>query len=95
MGSAPAEEASLVPTTGIAGQGAELFQQLTCSACHAIAGVSKNAQVGPDLTHVAGRETLAAGVIENTPENLKEWLTNPQTVKPGSNMPNFELRKNK
>jgi cytochrome c oxidase subunit 2 len=87
------EEASLVPTTGIAGQGAELFQQLTCSACHAIAGVSKNAQVGPDLTHVAGRETLAAGVIENTPENLKEWLTDAQTVKPSSNMPNFELKK--
>ena len=76
---------------GDAEEGAKLFQQLTCASCHAITGISENVQVGPDLTHVAGRETLAAGVIENSPENLKRWLMNPQAVKPGSNMPNFEL----
>lgn len=88
-------EAAPTPPSGTsdAAQGAQLFQHLTCSTCHAIAGVSENVQVGPDLTHVAGRETLASGVIENTPENLKKWLTDPQAIKPGSNMPNFELTK--
>lgn len=74
-----------------AGQGALLFQQLTCSSCHTISGVSESGHIGPDLTHVASRETLAAGVITNTPENLARWLSNPQVMKPESHMPNFEL----
>ncbi|MGA8230312.1 MAG: cytochrome c oxidase subunit II [Candidatus Acidiferrales bacterium] len=72
--------------------GAQLFlQQLTCANCHAITGTSAKGTIGPDLTHFAGRQTLAAGRLENSPANLSEWLSNPQAVKPGVHMPNFEL----
>ncbi len=84
-----APSARLINADERAGQ--ELFQQLTCATCHSIAGVSENVSVGPDLTHLASRETLAAGAIANTPDNLKRWLANPQAIKPGSNMPDFEL----
>ncbi|MGH9742635.1 MAG: cytochrome c oxidase subunit II [Candidatus Acidiferrum sp.] len=81
------------PSDGDAAKGARLFQQLTCSRCHAIEGTSANAQIGPNLTHVTSRETLAAGVITNTLDNMAKWLSNPQTVKPECRMPNFELTK--
>ena len=69
---------------GEATQGKEIFMQKTCIACH-----TRN--IGPDLTHVGSRETLAAGVLKNTPDNMARWLKNPQAVKPGSYMPNFNL----
>jgi cytochrome c oxidase subunit 2 len=75
-----------------ASQGAQLFQSLTCSSCHAIAGTAAQARIGPDLTHLADRQTLGAGVLNNTPANLKRWLTNPQAFKPGSFMPNLHLQ---
>jgi cytochrome c oxidase subunit II len=74
------------PTTPEALAGARLFRQDACESCHA-AGIA----VGPDLSHVAGRETLAGGVLANTPANLARWLADPQAVKPGSLMPNFHL----
>jgi cytochrome c oxidase subunit II len=70
--------------------GAKLFQDKTCANCHTIAGSAANGTVGPDLTHVASRETLASGAIDNTTENLEKWLANPESVKP-SLMPNLHL----
>jgi cytochrome c oxidase subunit 2 len=82
------------PTGGEAAEGAKLFQkQLTCADCHRIAGTPAKSSIGPDLTHVASRETLAAGRLPNTPSNLRKWLSNPQAIKPGANMPNFQLTK--
>lgn len=72
-------------------RGQQLFQQKTCISCHAINGAAANAQVGPDLTHIASRQTLAAGVLLNTPPNLAAWIRNPQQIKPGSHMPNLHL----
>jgi len=80
-----------MPTAGEAANGAQLFQSLTCSKCHNIDGTAASARIGPDLTHLGSRETLAAGVLDNTSENLATWLTNPQAVKPGINMPNLKL----
>jgi cytochrome c oxidase subunit 2 len=72
--------------------GAQLFLQvLTCANCHAIAGTSASGTIGPDLSHIASRQTLATGRLENSPSNLAAWLSNPQAVKPGVHMPNFEL----
>ncbi len=48
------------------------------------------ANVGPDLTHVGGRSTLGAGVIDNTPDNLRRWIFNPQAIKPGVLMPAYQ-----
>jgi cytochrome c oxidase subunit 2 len=63
----------------------------TCLNCHEIRGTNAGIAAGPDLTHVASRRLLGAGVIENTPVTLKRWLANPQQYKPGCMMPNFTL----
>lgn len=80
------------PTDPQAIEGSHLFQQLTCANCHAIAGTDATQSVGPDLTHVASRQTLAAGALENTPKNLAAWLHDPDQFKPGSYMPNLQLQ---
>lgn len=79
------------PTGGDAARGAQLFAQATCASCHAVAGTVADARVGPDLTHFGDRDTLGAGVRDNTPDNLAQWLKNPQAVKPGNHMPNLQL----
>jgi len=78
-------------TASLIASGAQLFQQLPCQSCHAIAGTAARANVGPDLTHLAGRSTLAAGRLNNTPANLAAWLRDPQKYKEGSHMPNLLL----
>ena len=47
--------------------------------------------MGPDLTHFASRRSIAADTVDNTPANLREWLRDPQHVKPGNRMPNLHL----
>lgn len=86
------------PPPGLARQGAMLFGQLTCASCHAISGNGSSRAgnliepaVGPNLTHLAGRQTLAAGRLANTGANLAAWLRNPDTWKPGVHMPNLHL----
>jgi cytochrome c oxidase subunit II len=72
------------PVTADEQLGAKIYRENICTNCHL-------RSVGPDLTHVASRRTLAAGALENTPENLAAWLHDPDDFKPGSNMPNFKL----
>jgi len=72
-----------------AGQG--LFMNRTCVNCHAIRGTEAGGTVGPDLTHLATRKTLAAGTIDNTRKNLAVWLHDPQSIKPGCDMPSLRL----
>jgi cytochrome c oxidase subunit 2 len=80
------------PTDPVAIQGLTLFRQLSCVNCHAINGVAAaTGGVGPDLTHLASRSILAGGVVENTPENLRLWLQNPQQLKPGALMPDYHF----
>jgi cytochrome c oxidase subunit 2 len=62
-----------------------------CSSCHAIRGTPAHAHVGPDLTHIGSRTSLAALTIPNTPARLAEWLRATQQVKPGSQMPDLNL----
>ena len=80
------------PTTELAQQGAEVFAQNACVGCHTIAGTVAQGRVGPDLSHFGSRTTLAAGIRQNTPEGLAEWLRDPQAVKPGNLMPTLNLR---
>jgi cytochrome c oxidase subunit 2 len=78
------------PASGAGAKGLELFQTSTCINCHAIKGVAgANSRVAPDLTHVASRRQLGAGILENTPANMRLWLKSPQHVKPGALMPDF------
>jgi len=55
--------------------------------CHAVLGTTAGARLGPDLTHFASRQTLAAGTRPNTVGHLAGWILDPQSVKPGANMP--------
>ena len=82
---------AVTPTGGSAANGFALFQTRSCASCHAINGTAARAQVGPDLTHFASRRQLGAGIADNTPENLRHWLADPQRVKPGVKMPDFKF----
>ena len=73
------------------GDGLKVFKENGCADCHAIRGTDARAQVGPDLTHVASRATLAAGTIPNDRAHLREWIDDPQHVKPGAKMPKLPL----
>lgn len=75
----------------LAKQGQDIFFQSACIGCHTIQGTNAQGKTGPDLTHVGSRRTLAGSTIENTPENMAEWIKNPQKIKPGNKMPNLNL----
>jgi cytochrome c oxidase subunit 2 len=72
--------------------GFAVFQRSACMACHAIRGTEMLGRVGPDLTHLASRQTLAAGVLPNTRGNLAGWVSNAQAIKPGTIMPTMPMR---
>jgi cytochrome c oxidase subunit 2 len=79
------------PTGGPAAAGERLFMSSQCSSCHRIAGTAAQGTVGPDLTHLASRTTLASLTIPNTPVQLGKWISNPQAIKPGTRMPDLGL----
>ena len=79
------------PTAASERRGQEVFLTSTCVGCHAIRGTEATAQVGPDLTHVAGRETFASGILPMTRGNIAAWILDPQGLKEGAIMPPTEL----
>ena len=81
------------PVNQIGIMGERLFQQKTCGNCHTISGTPANKHIGPDLSHVASRQTLLSGMVVNSSNNLKKWIEDPQKMKKGSNMPNFRMNK--
>jgi cytochrome c oxidase subunit II len=68
-------------------RGQEILLTGPCVMCHTIRGTVALGRVGPDLTHVASRKTIAAGTLPNTRGHLAGWILNPQNLKPGSRMP--------
>jgi cytochrome c oxidase subunit II len=68
-------------------RGRDLFVNGRCGMCHAVQGTTAAARYGPDLTHFASRQTLAAGMLPNTLGYLAGWILDPQSIKPGANMP--------
>jgi len=71
--------------------GRRAFETAACINCHTIRGTAGNGRFGPDLPHLASRDTIASGAAGNTPENLRQWLRDPDTIKPGSLMPAMKL----
>jgi cytochrome c oxidase subunit 2 len=69
------------------------FLRQSCVNCHRVRGTSAKGTYAPDLTHLMSRETLASGMIPNTPEKLKDWVDDPQQIKSGCLMPAFGLDK--
>lgn len=79
------------PKDSLAMRGAELFQRNTCANCYPIKGTEANLDVGPDLTHLASRDGILTGLMDNNQENLFKWVNQPQRMKPGAHMPDFNL----
>jgi cytochrome c oxidase subunit 2 len=80
------------PADSIGMAGLRVFLSSGCPLCHTIAGTDARGTVGPSLSHLASRKTLAAGTLANTRDNLMAWIVNPQAVKPGVHMPALPLQ---
>lgn len=76
-----------LPTSDQARRGMELVVGSTCAMCHTIAGTRAQGRQAPDLTHVASRSTIGAGILPHNAGTRAAWITNPQAIKPGVNMP--------
>jgi cytochrome c oxidase subunit 2 len=86
-------EPALTPSAPEARRGAESFLANGCGACHAVRGTEAAGRVGPDLTHVGGRLSLAAGTLSNGRSELTRFLVETERVKPGVHMPAFDMLK--
>jgi cytochrome c oxidase subunit II len=84
-------DTAMTPTDSVSLRGQEVFLGSSCVMCHAIAGTPAGSRVGPDLTHLASRRTIAAGTLANTRGNLAAWIVDPQAIKPGVRMPANKL----
>jgi cytochrome c oxidase subunit II len=76
-----------------AAEGQNVFMHNACISCHTIVGTAATGRFGPDLTHLAARDTIASGAFQNTPENLRKWVDDPNSMKPGCLMPAMHLNK--
>jgi len=74
-----------------AAEGREIFQHNACISCHTVAGTVATGRFGPDLTHIASRDTIASGSVPNTAANLRAFVDNPASLKPGALMPPMHL----
>lgn len=84
-------EAAPRPTDPVLKQGEQIFLGSACVYCHTIRGTVATGQIGPDLTHIATRQTIGAGILPNNIGNLSGWIVNSQTIKPGNQMPPMYL----
>ncbi len=75
------------PRTDAEKRGHDVFIRGPCVMCHTIRGTMAGSRVGPDLTHVAGRQTIAAGTLPTTRGHLAGWIVDSQSIKPGNRMP--------
>jgi cytochrome c oxidase subunit 2 len=86
------ERPAQTPATPEQRQGQAVFLSNQCASCHTIRGTAARGEVGPDLTHLGTRTTLAALTIPNRPDDLAGWVRDPQRFKPGNRMPALGLR---
>jgi cytochrome c oxidase subunit II len=74
--------------------GRRVFESTGCINCHAVRGTVADGHFGPDLTHMMSRDTIASGIAANTPDNLRKWIEDPDSIKEGSLMPAMKLNDN-
>jgi cytochrome c oxidase subunit 2 len=79
------------PSDPLALRGRQVFLNGACAGCHTVSGTDAAGTVGPDLTHLATREYIAAGTLPNTTGYLGGWVVDPQHIKPGTQMPPSNL----
>ena len=75
----------------VVSKGRVIFETGPCLNCHRVSGIAGNATFGPDLTHFMSRDTIASGIAPNTPENVRKWLRDPNSIKRGALMPALQL----
>jgi cytochrome c oxidase subunit 2 len=80
-------EAAGAAERSAATRGRELFASAGCAGCHTVRGTTAQGRLGPDLTHVASRISIGAGMFDNNPGTLAGWISNSQGMKPGNLMP--------
>ena len=83
--------AQAAPAVATSARGQTVFTTAVCVSCHVVRGLAAGTSIGPDLTHLASRTTIAAGVLANTPDALRAWISDPQRYKPGVLMPKVPL----
>jgi len=83
--------AAATPGTAQQQRGQEVFVTASCVLCHSVRGTPAGGRQGPDLTHLASRRTIAAGILPNDATHLRRWVVDAQGPKPGSNMPPNQL----
>ena len=79
-------KAAAEPGTEEASRGRAVFLTHACLMCHTIRGTDAGSRVGPDLTHVASRNMIAAETLPNTAGALAGWIVDPERIKPGTQM---------
>jgi len=80
------------PSLPAALAGRAVFTRTACAMCHTVRGTEASGVMGPDLTHLASRRSIAAGALTNSHGNLAGWIANPQALKPGVLMPAVPLQ---
>jgi len=84
-------QTSVSPASDSQKRGQQIFLSSTCVMCHAINGTPAGSNIGPNLTHIGSRNTLAAATMANTREHLVQWIKDSQSIKPGNKMPQNNL----
>jgi cytochrome c oxidase subunit II len=79
--------AASTPANELQQHGQQVFLKSTCVMCHTIRGTIAGSRVGPDLTHLASRQSIAAATLPNNPGSLGAWIVDSQHIKPGNYMP--------
>jgi cytochrome c oxidase subunit II len=82
---------AMEPSSEAQTRGRQVFLESPCAMCHTVRGTTAGSRVGPELTHIGSRLTLAAGTLPNTSDHLAAWVRDPQAVKPGNRMPSTPL----
>lgn len=83
------DQAAPADASDAGARGERLFREVGCAACHAVRGTDANGSVGPDLTHLASRRTLGAGILANDRPTRRRWVRNANELKPGVRMPSY------
>lgn len=81
--------------TSLETAGEQVFMHSQCESCHTIAGTPAHGAIGPNLTHIGSRTSIASDTLVNTPKNLAAWIRDPQAIKPGVVMPDLGLSNQK
>jgi cytochrome c oxidase subunit II len=84
-------EPAAAPGAGLPAEGAQRFVYSGCGACHTVRGTSALGRIGPDLTHVGSRLSLAAATLDNTRADARRFIASPERIKPGVRMPAFHM----